>query len=229
MLPSTTSASRSDLIRRCLPPARRSSIRLCKSMLDDPRVNFAISAQGREAGLDHLGIRSRTPTSCSRSMRGCGPPAARHRAGRDFLLLRQVGESWIDDPAGIAWRDLSDVRRKHRLRRRHRRDEARIAHAKRSACCVTEAKPAPVSACCRARHDRAPPRCSFSCCGISPRSAAVPGGIMIVTIFRRVWWPNCSAPRFWFNRRWFRDHGGIADQDVTLALLGIPSPPAPCW
>src|SRR6185295_1865056 len=27
-----------------------------KWMLDDPRVNFAISTRGREAGLDHLGI-----------------------------------------------------------------------------------------------------------------------------------------------------------------------------
>ena len=27
-----------------------------KWMLDDPRVNFAISARGREPGLDHLGI-----------------------------------------------------------------------------------------------------------------------------------------------------------------------------
>ncbi len=28
-----------------------------KWMLDDPRVNFAISARGAKAGLDHLGIR----------------------------------------------------------------------------------------------------------------------------------------------------------------------------
>src|SRR5208282_5945554 len=27
-----------------------------KWMLEDPRVNFAISSRGREAGLDHLGI-----------------------------------------------------------------------------------------------------------------------------------------------------------------------------
>ena len=27
-----------------------------KWMLDDPRVNFAITTRGREAGLDHLGI-----------------------------------------------------------------------------------------------------------------------------------------------------------------------------
>ena len=34
-----------------------------KWMLDDPRVNFAISARGRTAGLDHLGIQSRIKTN----------------------------------------------------------------------------------------------------------------------------------------------------------------------
>ncbi|HEY9714846.1 MAG TPA: VOC family protein, partial [Chroococcales cyanobacterium] len=31
-----------------------------KWMLDDPRVNFAISCRGREPGLDHLGIQAET-------------------------------------------------------------------------------------------------------------------------------------------------------------------------
>ena len=31
-----------------------------KWMLDDPRVNFAISTRGREVGLDHLGIQVET-------------------------------------------------------------------------------------------------------------------------------------------------------------------------
>ena len=32
-----------------------------KWMLDDPRVNFAISTRGRQAGLDHLGIQAESP------------------------------------------------------------------------------------------------------------------------------------------------------------------------
>ena len=37
---------------------------LRKWMLDDPRVNFAISTRGRQAGLDHLGIQAgSTPTN----------------------------------------------------------------------------------------------------------------------------------------------------------------------
>ena len=33
-----------------------------KWMLDDPRVNFAISTRGREPGLDHLGIQVENQT-----------------------------------------------------------------------------------------------------------------------------------------------------------------------
>ena len=33
-----------------------------KWMLDDPRVNFAISARGAKAGLDHLGLQAETGT-----------------------------------------------------------------------------------------------------------------------------------------------------------------------
>ncbi|MGA7326317.1 MAG: glyoxalase/bleomycin resistance/dioxygenase family protein, partial [Rhodomicrobium sp.] len=32
-----------------------------KWMLDDPRVNFAISARGKTHGLDHLGIQAESP------------------------------------------------------------------------------------------------------------------------------------------------------------------------
>src|SRR6185437_12214768 len=39
------------------PPAVRRED-YAKWMLDDPRVNFAISARGRAAGVDHLGIQT---------------------------------------------------------------------------------------------------------------------------------------------------------------------------
>jgi len=41
-----------------------------KWMLDDPRVNFAISTRGKQPGLDHLGIQVS-------SMRGFAKPAGR--------------------------------------------------------------------------------------------------------------------------------------------------------
>ena len=48
-----------------------------KWMLDDPRVNFAISARGRAAGFDHLGIQVENKDELNEVYRGCV-----RRAGR---------------------------------------------------------------------------------------------------------------------------------------------------
>ncbi len=48
-----------------------------KWMLDDPRVNFAISTRGRAPGLDHLGIQVENKTNFTRFTRVCEKPAAR--------------------------------------------------------------------------------------------------------------------------------------------------------
>jgi hypothetical protein len=73
-------------------------------MLDDPRVNFAISARGRVAGLDHLGIQVETKDELKHVY------ARLHRAGGQVVEQGETKccyaaseKSWIDDPAGIAW------------------------------------------------------------------------------------------------------------------------------
>jgi len=63
-----------------------------KWMLEDPRVNFAISTRGRQPGLDHLGIQGRQRGT----QRGLRAPATggrrRHRARANELLLCKVGK-----------------------------------------------------------------------------------------------------------------------------------------
>ena len=75
-----------------------------KWMLDDPRVNFAISARGRATGLDHLGIQVENEDELHEVY------ARLHRAGGQVIEQGQTSccyaeseKSWIDDPAGIAW------------------------------------------------------------------------------------------------------------------------------
>src|SRR6516164_5420488 len=75
-----------------------------KWMLDDPRVNFAISARGRQAGLDHLGIQVQDKDELNEVY------ARLHKAGSDVIEQGQTTccyakseKSWIDDPAGISW------------------------------------------------------------------------------------------------------------------------------
>ena len=54
-----------------------------KRMLDNPRVNFAISARDRTPGLDNLGMQAK-----DRAVRAAAQSRRlRRRAGRDPLLL----------------------------------------------------------------------------------------------------------------------------------------------
>src|SRR5262245_5290381 len=75
-----------------------------KWMLDDPRVNFAISARGAKPGLDHLGIQAESPDELKE---------LREQIERAELKVTEAGEttccyarsdkSWVQDPSGIAW------------------------------------------------------------------------------------------------------------------------------
>jgi predicted 3-demethylubiquinone-9 3-methyltransferase (glyoxalase superfamily) len=73
-------------------------------MLDDPRVNFAISTRGRQAGLDHLGIQVENQDELNEIY------LRLHKAGGSTIEQGQTSccyarseKSWIDDPAGISW------------------------------------------------------------------------------------------------------------------------------
>ena len=75
-----------------------------KWMLDDPRVNFAISTRGRQPGLDHLGIQAESGDELKEIY------ARLHKAGGNIIEQGQTAccyakseKSWIDDPAGISW------------------------------------------------------------------------------------------------------------------------------
>jgi catechol 2,3-dioxygenase-like lactoylglutathione lyase family enzyme len=75
-----------------------------KWMLDDPRVNFAISTRATKAGLDHLGIQ----TDNGAELEDLGSRLAQ----ADVAITAQKGASccyaksdkyWTIDPQGIAW------------------------------------------------------------------------------------------------------------------------------
>ena len=78
-----------------------------KWMLDDPRVNFAISARGRAAGLDHLGIQVENRDELNEvyaRLREAGGQAGVQviEQGQTSCCYARSEKSWIDDPAGIA-------------------------------------------------------------------------------------------------------------------------------
>jgi catechol-2,3-dioxygenase len=75
-----------------------------KWMLDDPRVNFAISQRGGETGIRHLGIqvedRAELADVYSRLQRAEAPIL---EEGATTCCYARSEKSWIADPQGIQW------------------------------------------------------------------------------------------------------------------------------
>ena len=109
-----------------------------KWMLDDPRVNFAISARGRIVGLGHLGIQVENKDELDEVY------ARLHEAGGTVIAQGQTNccyakseKSWIDDPAGIAWETFLTTGESTDYGDGSGERDARIA--KNIACCAPEA------------------------------------------------------------------------------------------
>jgi catechol 2,3-dioxygenase-like lactoylglutathione lyase family enzyme len=75
-----------------------------KWMLEDPRVNFAISQRGAEPGVEHLGIqvedRAELEEVYARLKRAERPVL---EEGATTCCYAQSEKSWIDDPQGVQW------------------------------------------------------------------------------------------------------------------------------
>ena len=106
-----------------------------KWMLDDPRVNFAISTRSSKAGLDHLGIQAENAAELE--------DLGSRLAQADVAITAQKGAAccyaksdkyWTIDPQGIAWESFHtlDSVPMYGQETRPRPDEAPKA---KSACC----------------------------------------------------------------------------------------------
>ena len=84
-----------------------------KWMLDDPRINFAISTRGGKPGVDHLGIQADTPEELAElKARARAADAPVLDEGATTCCYAQSEKHWITDPQGIAWehfQTLADI------------------------------------------------------------------------------------------------------------------------
>lgn len=75
-----------------------------KWMLDDPRVNFAITARGKKKGIDHLGIQVDTREELAEVYgRLEAAQAPLIDQGAVTCCYARSEKSWSYDPEGIAW------------------------------------------------------------------------------------------------------------------------------
>lgn len=117
-----------------------------KWMLDDPRVNFAISQRGLDKGLNHLGIQVESGEELA-EMQGRlqtlqSPLVAEENAA---CCYARSNKYWVEDPSGIAWETF------HTLDHipvygEQAQSAGRTSEA--GACCVPLAKTKDAGACC---------------------------------------------------------------------------------
>jgi hypothetical protein len=75
-----------------------------KWMLDDPRINFAISTRGGTPGVDHLGIQTDSEDELVElKQRARAADMALLDEGEVTCCYAHSDKYWLTDPQGIAW------------------------------------------------------------------------------------------------------------------------------
>jgi catechol 2,3-dioxygenase-like lactoylglutathione lyase family enzyme len=113
-----------------------------KWMLDDPRLNFAISQRGGKVGVNHLGLQTDTDEELEQlnAQLRSADLATTAQKGVACCYARS-NKYWVTDPAGVAWETF------HSLGTVPTYEEP----AAESECCTPASKPAAkrqAAACC---------------------------------------------------------------------------------
>jgi hypothetical protein len=104
-----------------------------KWMLDDPRINFAISTRGGQPGVDHLGFQTDSAEELAElKARASEADLAMFDEGETTCCYANSEKHWITDPQGVAWEHFHTL---GDIPVFSRRDAAPVA-AEASACCA---------------------------------------------------------------------------------------------
>ncbi|HRK01170.1 MAG TPA: ArsI/CadI family heavy metal resistance metalloenzyme [Oligoflexia bacterium] len=111
-----------------------------KWMLDDPRLNFAISTRIGGTGVDHLGIQVENPGELSEiAERLKNADLSVHDEGETTCCYSKSNKSWVEDPSGVAWEAYQNLADAEIYREAPKTGEAN----EKTGCCVAEE-----SSCC---------------------------------------------------------------------------------
>lgn len=116
-----------------------------KWMLDDPRINFAISSRGDRPGVNHLGLQvdSADELAALRSQVANADITADDEPAAECCYARS-DKYWIEDPQGVAWETFHTLGDIPVFGKDHSMPEAQVA----SACCAPKAAAAAPAKCC---------------------------------------------------------------------------------
>ena len=131
-----------------------------KWMIDDPRINFAISTRTDETGLDHLGFQVDSEEALEemnqRLAKADLPIETEEGAA---CCYARSNKHWTVDPQGIAWESYLTLDSIPTFN-----GKAEEIESERSACC--DPKPVPVTISIK-------PKAADACC--TPATAGTPG------------------------------------------------------
>ena len=121
-----------------------------KWMLEDPRINFAISTRGSKPGIDHLGFQTDDAEELAElKARAESADMALLDEGETTCCYARSEKHWVTDPQGIAWEHF------HTLGNIPVFSEAAAPESASTACCT----PAP-----RGKPIGIPVKSQSSCC-----------------------------------------------------------------
>lgn len=90
-------------------PARREAD-YAKWMLEDPRLNFAISTRGSKPGVDHLGIQVDSPEDLAQLKSSAqAADMALIDEGETSCCYARSDKYWLTDPQGLAWEQFQSL------------------------------------------------------------------------------------------------------------------------
>jgi catechol 2,3-dioxygenase-like lactoylglutathione lyase family enzyme len=149
-----------------------------KWMLDDPFINFAISARGAKPGIDHIGIQveSEAELSLLKARYDAADAAAVKTETGAACCYAESNKHWLNDPQGTPWEAFHTL---IDIPTFGQNTVHGLAHtADNAACCApAAATAAPAAACCAPKASVAPvaavateAAASSSCC--KPKAAA---------------------------------------------------------
>ena len=123
-----------------------------KWMLDDPRVNFAISAgEHASKGVEHLGIQVESESELAEvygRLKAADRPVLEE--GATTCCYARSEKSWIADPQGVVWETFRTTGEAVDYGQGPTLDRLAGEGAAADACCATAmtAVPAPAPGCC---------------------------------------------------------------------------------
>ena len=124
-----------------------------KWMIEDPRINFAISTRGQAPGVDHLGIQTDTEAELVElKARAEAADLALGDEGLTTCCYARSDKHWITDPQGIAWEHFHTLQDIPVFSER----QTPAAEAPAPACCATAAP--------RGKPVAIPVKAGSSCC-----------------------------------------------------------------